>query len=118
MAYTDTIFNTEQSSIQASESLKSLQTEAKSSFLSKGIPTMKDEEWKFTNLAKVFKNDYAVSASTTLELDAKLTSFDQYQVVLQNGVLDTERTNIIGDSSIEIADLADKLKDKDLVINL
>lgn len=118
MAYIDTLFNDQNGLLDSSESLKSIQSEAKSSFLSAGIPTVKDEEWKFTNLSKIFKNDYVTQTAQGLELDDKLSSFDQYSIVLENGVVDLTRSNLTDDSSIEISDLKDKLQDENFVKNI
>jgi len=55
-----------------------------------GFPTIKDEEWKYTNLLPILKNDYQLSESLS-EVTAQsleeyiLTNTDTHLVVFVNG---------------------------------
>ncbi len=117
MAYKDSIIN----DILASEALSvetlHIQKEAKKEFKQKGFPTTKDEEWKFTNLSKVFNKEYSFC---TKELDKSdlLTDFEQYRIVLENGILNKEKSVLLSDDSLEIGDLKDKLQDNHFVQNV
>ena len=64
-----------------------------------GFPTIKDEEWKYTNLLPILKNDYQLSESKS-EITAKsleeyiLTDTDTHLMVFVNGQFSEELSSI------------------------
>lgn len=110
MAYKDTLIS-ELDTIQSLNSASAIQKKAAKEFGELGIPSTKNEEWKFTNLAKVFGKEFAQNPTATLNANPELANFEQYKVILENGVLDAKRSNLTSDTSVEISDLNEKLKD-------
>jgi len=57
-----------------------------------GFPTIRHEDWKYTNLNRFLKEEYAVDGSVapavTLPAAAAIPGLDAYRVVLVNGVWD------------------------------
>ncbi len=79
--------------------LAELRKEAITVFTEKGFPTVKDEEWKYTNIRKVLKIPYhifpthfQVNESTIKE--HLLKDLDSYQIVFINGVFLPEFSTI------------------------
>lgn len=87
---------------QETESKMSFQKERKDSMrrLEKfGFPTVKDEEWKYTNLLPIIKNEYALSAeestiSTDLFKKYILTQTETNVIVFVNGQYHKELSNL------------------------
>lgn len=82
---------------QAPDWYKNVRNSGLEQFQKAGIPTVKDEEWKYTNLAEMAKQCFAKPADHTLhEADA----FNQYcngkeiNIVFVNGALSTELSNL------------------------
>jgi len=117
MAYQDSLLNHLNSLNGAGSSLGTVQKEAVSQFEKEGIPTTKNEEWKFTNLAKIFKKEFTVSEASNLETNPSIDQFDQIPVVFENGFLNKEKSQFINDDTVEIADLKEKLQDAEFVKN-
>lgn len=118
MAYSDSI-STHLAQLNGAETaLGAVKQEAVRHFNEVGVPTPKNEEWKFTNLAKVFKQDYAPSTAAGLDGNPALEGIDQYAVVLENGHLNTSKTDFVSNDTLEIVDLAEKLKDETFVKNV
>lgn len=68
------------------------------SFLQKGFPTIKDEEWKYTSLKKIVNEDFAIeeSGSNILENDIeKYTLGFEHKIIFIGGVL-ISKPNIAG----------------------
>ena len=49
-------------------SIPSINKRLFSSFLEKGFPTTKDEEWKYTSLKKIISLDYNINANSDFKL--------------------------------------------------
>ena len=77
----------------------SLRTEAISAFETMGFPTKKDEEWKYTSLNSILKDDYSVfpDKENTVELkDVKqyfLHEIDTYRIVFIDGIYSSFLSN-------------------------
>ena len=87
---------------QETESTLSFQKERKDSMRRLeefGFPTVKDEEWKYTNLLPIIKNEYALSASESVIsrdlLDEYiLTETETNVIAFVNGQFSQELSNI------------------------
>jgi hypothetical protein len=74
-------------------------TKAKAFLQTNGMPTSRDEEWRFTNLRK-YLTDATTPGATTVELPTYYQSCEGNKIVLVNGVLDAERSQF--DNTIEV----------------
>ena len=75
-------------------------TKAKAFLQTNGMPTSRDEEWRFTNLRKYLTAATGPSA-TTVELPAYYHSCEGNKLVLVNGVLDVVRSQF--DNTIDVS---------------
>ena len=79
--------------------LTDLRARAFDAFTAQGFPTTKNEDWRFTNIAAYLKENYSLQPGSVSLQNAKSTntipSFDGYEIVLKNGMLD-EDVNIEG----------------------
>ena len=85
-----------------------------------GFPTIKDEEWKYTNLLPILKNDYQLSESHS-EVTAQslkeyiLTDTDTHLVVFVNGQY-SEELSSVDDEHACICSLAEaELKEPEIL---
>lgn len=117
MAYKDSILTSLNQLNGAGTTLDDVKRTASSQFEKEGVPTTKHEEWKFTNLAKVFKKDFSTVDAQDLASNPELDKIDQYKVILENGILNTSKTDFVDTDVLEIADLSEKLKDDAFVSN-
>lgn len=84
-----------------------IRTAAIQNFEQTGFPTRKDEEWKYTSLNSLLKNDYTVFPQTenTVELkDVKryfLHEIESFKIVFIDGVY----SSFLSDTSHEVADV-------------
>jgi Fe-S cluster assembly protein SufD len=111
MAYKDTLTNTLETIQGLNTQTLDLQQKAAKAFNALGIPTTKNEEWKFTNLNKVFGKDFSASNVILANKNTTLSDFEQYRVSLENGVVNKSSSEFISNNELEISDLSDKLKD-------
>ncbi len=88
---------------QTIQGAEELRTKAFEKFQSQGFPTVKAEDWKYTNLHHVLRADYAmVDGSTPLSVGAEEVSqydipgLDAYRLVLVNGVFQPQLSDAIG----------------------
>ena len=90
-------------------SFKSVRKSHMQQFAAEGFPTIKNEEWKYTNLLPVLKKEYAVERTEgSISKDALseyvLTDTDTYFLVFVNGVL-SEELSTLKDDKFVIASL-------------
>ena len=64
--------------------LSSDKKELLDSFLTKGFPSIKDEEWKYTSLRKVVKNDFKIDESS---FDISENEIENYSLNLVDRIL-------------------------------
>jgi Fe-S cluster assembly protein SufD len=81
-----------------------------------GFPTIKHEDWKYTNLNRFLKDEYAVSAvaaanEVTVPEAATIPGLDAYRVVLVNGVWDGKVAGGSLPRGLEVKRVADALTD-------
>jgi Fe-S cluster assembly protein SufD len=98
-------------------SLAHLRKEAFQQFKEKGFPTIKDEDWRFTNMAPFLKEAYQVNVPVTVtpgELETLLDStavegWDAWKLVLVNGQIDLSLSDIPSDGPLKISPLREIL---------
>lgn len=79
------------------------------------IPTTKYEEWKYTNLNKIFNQDFVFDTENnnvgkeTIKNTA-LMHLDAYQIIILNGIFRPELSYLPNDKNIEISTLAEAHK--------
>ncbi len=106
----------------AATPLHQVRKQALEAFNTLGFPTIKHEEWKYTNVAAAVKADY------TLAQEEKLTSADIEQflipgleaniLVFVNGVLDKSLSKIISsEKELIVKDLADAIDSETELVN-
>jgi Fe-S cluster assembly protein SufD len=83
-------------------------------FREKGLPTTKHEEWKYTNLAFLYKHDYSLEVehpgtTDSLPPEFLVPGLDADLVVILNGRFSEELSQIGGQKGIEIESLASAL---------
>jgi len=80
-----------------------------------GFPTIKHEDWKYTNLNRFLKEEYAVgvaaSAPGSLPAAATIPGLDAFRVVLVNGVWDGKVSGGPLPSGVVIMRVAEALRD-------
>lgn len=86
-------------------SFKDVRTASMRQFEANGFPSIKDEEWKYTNLLPIIKRDYALATAeahiTREELNEYvLTDTDTYFLVFVNGIFSEELSTLKDDSFI------------------
>ncbi len=83
-----------------------------------GFPTIKHEDWKYTNLARFLKEEYTInseSARAPKSPDLKIPGLDAYRVQLTNGIWDGKLHGGPLPQGLEIMRVADALKDPKMV---
>ena len=94
-------------SVDLDSKVHGIRSEAIERFEQSGFPTRKDEEWKYTSLNSLIKNDYSVfpENETTVELkDVKkffLHEIESYKIVFIDGVY----SSFLSDTTHEGADI-------------
>ena len=81
-----------------------------------GFPTIRHEDWKYTNLNRFLKEEYALDAVSAtrpagLPAEAKIHGFDAYRVLLVNGVWDGKVDGGAPPKGLEVKRVADALTD-------
>ena len=74
-----------------------------------GLPGVRDEDWRYTNLRALKSNDYAVGIPTSLEVE--LATSDMPRLVFVDGHLDRKASTAISDTVRSLNDSLDDLKD-------
>ena len=74
-----------------SATLRQTREKAFENFRESGFPTIRNEDWKYTNLTRFLKDEYALNipatpVPTNLIDAAKIAEFDCYTIVLINGI--------------------------------
>lgn len=94
--------------------LNQKQKEAFQNFEKTGFPSVKNEEWKYTNLSSLLKEDFSASPATSLakqDIESFLYPIEANALVFVNGLFVKELSTILSPSSeLEIEELknADK----------
>lgn len=103
--------------------LKTFREEALANFCTKGFPTLRDEDWKYTNVIPLIKKNYKLSNDTphTLTTDdfEKIIPFhfDSYSIVFVNGFFSKELSQLNQlAAEITITNLAEAVDSKNEII--
>ena len=112
-------FQTSLENANQPEWLKSLREEAFAYFTENGFPTVKNEDWKYTNVAPIAKEDFqigAVAANLTSEHIAQFIAAESKQSVLvfTNGRFDKSLSNLEAAKDAAIVCFSEVLKDEKL----
>ena len=100
-------------SFSEKEKLGAEKNELLQSFLAKGFPTIKEEDWKYTSLKKIVANDFSVegNGATISENDIeKYTLGFKHKIIFLAGVL-ISKPNIEGVSISDFSDFETKNND-------
>ncbi|MEN8139529.1 MAG: Fe-S cluster assembly protein SufD [Bacteroidota bacterium] len=74
-------------------------------FDTKGFPTLKDEDWKYTSLKSLLKTDYCIVSAENNDVELKdieeyFIDINSYRVVLVDGYFNTNLSDIASDKII------------------
>ena len=109
-------FQTSLESANQPEWLKSLREEAFSYFTENGFPTVKNEDWKYTNVAPMAKEDFQISeaANFTSENIAQFIAAESKQSVLvfTNGRFNKDLSNLEAAQDAAFVCFSEVLKDE------
>jgi Fe-S cluster assembly protein SufD len=107
---------------QAKTPVHAIRKQAMKRFAELGFPTVRHEEWKYTNIMPVVKNDYALAPqSTTTLTKADIETFLMPNVtanvlVFVNGAYAANLSTIISANNVEILPLAEAFTKKTAVV--
>jgi Fe-S cluster assembly protein SufD len=95
-----------------SSGLRRTRRQAFEKFRESGFPTIKNEDWRYTNVNRFLKEEYALGAptapnATTLIDSAAIPDLDCYTIVLVNGVLDKAQSSTNLPSGLELLPVAE-----------
>lgn len=105
------------------DSLRKLRMEAFELFKTKGFPSTKNEEWKYTSLNKCLKRSYDFGAEYSPNIETEdvdrflCTGIDSYKIIFVNGIFNEELSNISENSSFKISNLKDAFEGEDTIFN-
>jgi Fe-S cluster assembly protein SufD len=107
---------------QAKTPVHAIRQQAMKRFAELGFPTVRHEEWKYTNIMPVVKNDYALapqSATTLTKADIEpflLPNVKANVLVFVNGAYAANLSTIISTKNVEIMPLAEAFTKKTAVV--
>ena len=84
-----------------------IRSEAIEQFEKTGFPNRKDEEWKYTSLNSLLKNDYSVFPTSDTAIELKevkqyfLHEIESYKIVFIDGVY----SSFLSDTTHDVADI-------------
>lgn len=104
-------FDSLSSKINVNDHFFELRKIAFNNFYANGLPTIKSENWKYTNLMFLNKIDFStISGSENLddynELNYQYKDFDSYKIFLVNGKLNFELSQDLNESGCLISELS------------
>jgi Fe-S cluster assembly protein SufD len=90
--------------------LRLLREKSFAGFETKGFPTVKDEDWKYTNVAPVVKGNFAVGRSAVAKIDIpRYEETRESTVVFRNGTVDEELSSLRALAGVKVISFADAL---------
>ncbi|MBC7389849.1 MAG: Fe-S cluster assembly protein SufD [Opitutaceae bacterium] len=110
----------EYNSISKTEGENGFRKKAYQQFLAAGIPTIKHEEWKYTDFNKVLKNDYFINHSDLKQEDINQFLFPELDVnliVLVNGFVSPTLSKITNQIGVDIKNIKEVAKEVDQEID-
>lgn len=87
-------------SLNGSATVSGLRTEAIETFAARGLPTSKNEAWKYTNIVRALRHEYDLEPVDAADVDPAVVErhlipgLDAHVVVLVNGRFDPTQTRI------------------------
>lgn len=78
-------------------------------FESVGLPGIRDEDWRYTNLRSLKNNDYALSSASSLNIE--LTATENPRLVFVDGHLDATASTALSDQVSLLSDSFDLVKE-------
>ena len=96
--------------------LNSLRNTAAENFISKGLPTVRDEEWRYTNIRRLKRQNFTLQFTSPdiSEIKASLPDYDVTRIFLINGLFSPAASKDAVPSGISIESLSVKLADDSL----
>ena len=82
--------------------------EAFEAFSQKGFPTTKDEEWKYTSLRSILKNEYGIESAKATSVTAEtiapylVDGVDSYKLIFVDGVFNTSLSDTVEEISVKL----------------
>ncbi|GGF64408.1 Fe-S cluster assembly protein SufD [Wenyingzhuangia marina] len=82
--------------------------EAFEAFSQKGFPTTKDEEWKYTSLRSILKNEYGIESAKATSVTAEtiapylVEGLDSYKLIFLDGVFQASLSDTIEEVSVKL----------------
>jgi Fe-S cluster assembly protein SufD len=107
---------------QAKSPIHAIRKQAMARFAELGFPTIRHEEWKYTNLMPVVKQDYALTlqaASSLTKADIEpflIPDVEANVLVFVNGSFAVHLSTIISDKGVEVMPLAEAFTKKTAVV--
>lgn len=107
--YDQLITSFENTAVPANNDLTALRSKAFDLFKSKGFPTTKDEDWKFTNLTPFLADDYGFSSANvaaeelqSIVNEALIPGLDEWSLVVLNGIIQAELSVLPDAASVTV----------------
>ena len=95
---------------KSNQAIHQIRKKAMDAFKKLGFPSTKNEEWKYTNVAKVFKQEYVFNPTSTIQSseiqDYLFQNEEAYVVVVVNGQLKPELSTL-PESKMQILDFGE-----------
>ncbi|MGY5352104.1 Fe-S cluster assembly protein SufD [Wenyingzhuangia sp. IMCC45533] len=91
-----------------SATVENYKKQAFEAFSQKGFPTTKDEEWKYTSLRSVLKNEYGIDAAQATNVTAEtiqpflVEGLDAYRLIFIDGVFQPSLSDTIEEVSVKL----------------
>lgn len=110
---------------QSKSAAHQLRKKAFESLVSKGFPSAKSEEYKFTNFTKAIEKNFDLklrpSVSNLMADEIKtfeIENLDAYRLVFVNGVFNTSLSDTIDEEGVQVTSLVDEFKaDSQIIAN-
>lgn len=105
------------------DALRQLRRDAFETFKTKGFPSTKEEEWKYTSLNKCLKRTYDFGAEfspniKTEDVDRFLcTGIDSYKIIFVNGIFNQTLSNISENDAFRIGHLKEAFEGNNPIFN-
>jgi Fe-S cluster assembly protein SufD len=102
-----------------SSGLRRTRRQAFEKFRESGFPTIKSEDWRYTNVNRFLKEEYALAAPSSptaanLIASAAISDLDCYTIVLVNGVLDKTQAPTDLPTGLELLPVAEARQNETL----
>ena len=98
------------------EWLDTLRSDAANQFAEQGLPTVRDEEWRYTDIRKIKRQQFTVATSVpdVAATLAKLPDYDLPRIVLVNGFYAPACSSTVLPEGVNVSALNMRLQDDSL----